>query len=359
MKKLLLGVALCAGAVLVLAQGRAEPAAEMAAAAQQFVGSLAAEQRGITWLPYEHEERQNWHYIPRPRFGVPIKDLNPQQRELGAALVRSAMSEEGFDREEKIRLLDQVLFDRTGSPIRDPELYFYSVFGQPGTTGTWGWRLEGHHLSLNFSLRDGRVAFTPLFMGANPAKVGEGKHAGLRVLAGEEELGRQLLKSLPGGKRRKAIFAESAPVDILASPGKGPRLPAQGLSAQEMTPEQSRLLMDLIELYARRLRRELADAEMARIRQAGVEKVYFAWAGGTEAGQPHYYRIQGPTFLIEYDNTQDNANHIHTVWRNPEGDFGPDPLRAHYANSPHHATLRARHSHRHAVSPGREALLAR
>jgi hypothetical protein len=231
-----------------------------------------------------------------------------------------------------------VLFEESHNPIRDPDLYFLSVFGEPGGRGEWGWRVEGHHLSLNFTLRDGRVvSATPSFFGANPAEVRRGPHQGLRTLAPEEDLGRALYRSLEGALRQKALLSAEAPADIVTGNAKQAELGAPaGVALAEVSPAQRAALMELVEMYAHRLRRELAEEELARLRAAGLEKIHFAWAGVSEPGQPHYYRIQGPTFVVEYDNTQNNANHIHTVWRNFATDFGLDPLRAHYRTSPHH-----------------------
>jgi hypothetical protein len=346
MRKGLLLLVLCGTIVLVPAgaQAPADPAAEMAAAAQRFLESLSGETRATMRSIFEDEERLNWHYIPRSRFGVPFKDMTPPQRELGDALLRTAMSDEGYKKVGQVRVLDRVLFEQTKNPIRDEDFYFFAVFGSPGAANDWGWRVEGHHISLNFTLRNGRVvSTTPLFIGANPALVREGSQKGLRVLSAEEDLGRQFLNALRGSLRSKAVISRTAPPDILAMPGKTAQLPQQGVSLGELPPEQAQQLMGLVEMYARRLRRELADAELTRIWQAGIEKIYFAWAGGRDPGQPHYYRILGPTFVIEYDNTQDNANHIHTAWRDPQHDFGLDPLRAHYAQSRHHAKYRAQH----------------
>lgn len=329
-------------AAVAWAQSSANPVAEMAAAAQRFLNALSAEHRAAAVIPFDDAERQNWHYIPRDRHGVSMKQLTPEQRELGSALLRSGLSEDGVRKADGIRRLDRVLFEQTGNPIRDDHFYFYSIFGQPGDSGPWGWRLEGHHISLNFTLREGIVvSTTPFFFGANPAEVRSGPQRGTRVLASEEEMGRALVRSLSEAQRAKAVFGREAPADILASPGRSARLDPQGLLYEELSATQQRQLIGLIEMYANRLRRELAERELARLRLAGVEKIRYAWAGGSEPGQPHYYRIQGPTFLIEYDNTQNNANHVHTVWRDPERDFGPDPLRAHYATSPHHHDARA------------------
>jgi len=314
----------------------------MAQAAQALSGSLNSEQQGKILFALNDKERFDWHYIPRPRPGVSFKSMTAPQQARADALLREALSEEGHRTLNNIRLLDQVLWERTHNPIRDSALYYFTLFGQPSPRGPWGWRVEGHHVSLNFTLQGGQVvSTTPFFFGANPAEVREGSHRGLRTLAQEEDLGRRLLKILNAEQRRQALINVEAPEEIVTGTARKPDLGAPvGVAYSEMTPEQQKALQELLEMYARRLRTELAEAELARIRAAGMEKVHFAWAGGSEPGQPHYYRLHGPTFVIEYDNTQDNANHIHTVWRDFERDFGPDPLRAHYATSPHHRKAR-------------------
>jgi len=341
MRKHILTVACLGLGVLAWAQAERNSAAKMIAAAHRFLDGLRADQRLLATIPFHDEERQNWHYVPRPRKGVPLRQLTREQRELGDTLLRTGLSEEGFEKTKNIRLLDQVLFDESRNPIRDQEAYFFSIFGEP-TAKDWGWRVEGHHLSLNFTVHDGQVASsTPFFFGANPAEIRRGPRAGLRVLAAEEEMGRGLLRSLQGAQREKALISVEAPADIVTGSSRKARLGApSGIALAEMSPEQARLLMDMIAMYANRLRPELAEMELAKLRQAGLGKIHFAWAGGSAPGQPHYYRIQGPTFVVEYDNTQNNANHIHTVWRDFDNDFGLDPLRAHYATSPHHRNVR-------------------
>jgi len=344
MKRFPLRCLACTLLTVWLASGVAQvvpsPSEQMTAAASRFLGSLTGAQRSRISITFDAAERLNWHYVPRDRAGLPIKQLSDEQRRHGDALLRAGLSDSGFARVENIRSLDQVLFDETRNPIRRPDLYFYSIFGQPGP-GSWGWRLEGHHISLNFTLRDSRVVSAfPLFLGANPAQVRAGARAGLRSLPEEEDLGRQLLLSLGTEQRARALIAAAAPSDIVSGTARRAEIgPPVGISWPDLGTQTSARLWELIELYARRLRPELADAQLTRIRRSGVEKIHFAWAGSSQSGQPHYYRIQGPTFLIEYDNTQNNANHIHTVWRDLEHDFGLDPLAAHYASSPHHRRL--------------------
>jgi hypothetical protein len=233
--------------------------------------------------------------------------------------------------------LDQVLYElENHAPRREPGQYYLSIFGTPGME-PWGWRVEGHHLSLNFLVANGgAVATSPAFFGANPATVRNGPRAGLRVLAREEELARQLVRSLDPKQAVLAIIASNAPGDIITGTNRQiGRLTPTGIPAAKLDKAQAKLLRELVAEFARRNRPELADAELERFDRAGKNDVSFAWAGATEPGRGHYYRIQSAHFLIEYDNTQNNANHIHTVWRDLENDFGEDLLKRHYQQSRH------------------------
>ena len=220
---------------------------------------------------------------------------------------------------------------------RDPVKYFVSVFGTPSTSQTWGWRVEGHHVSLHYTVVNGRlVASTPTMFGSNPAEVKDGPKKGLRILAAEEDAARELLMSLDATQRATAIIQDAALNEIVTtnkldiSPLSPPGIPASALSAR-----QRDLLMKVIDVYAGFMAEDIAADRLAALKKAGLEKVTFAWAGGVERGVKHYYRIQGPTFLIEYDNAQNDGNHIHSVWRDFAGDFGRDLLREHLASNAH------------------------
>jgi len=323
-----------------------EAAADMAEGAGQLLRSLTPELKSQVGLPFGSDERFNWHYIPRDRKGVPFKAMTPAQRRLADSLLTTGLSHRGMRKAFDIMYLDQILFEREQRAIRDPELYYVSVFGDPGKSGHWGWRVEGHHLSLNFTIEDGRlVSASPAFLGANPAIVRGGAQDGMRVLAEEEVLGRELLQGFAEKDRARVVILADAPADIVTEASRRAEIgKPTGISYAEMTPDQRKAMVQVVGFYAARMRPDIAEAEMARIQQAGYEQIHFAWAGGAAAGEPHYYRIHGPTFLIEYDNTQNDANHIHTVWRDLEDDFGgSDVLADHYAKSPHH-----QHPHRHA-----------
>lgn len=309
-------------------------AQQMVDAARFFLSSLDASEKSQATFAFDDEERLNWHFIPRERKGLPYKALASGQRRLADRLVGSALSESGIVKAFGIMYLDQVLFERERRDIRDSDRYYLTVFGEPSAEGSWGWRLEGHHLSLNVTFDGGEVLSTsPAFMGANPAVVGNGPSRGLEVLEEEQTLARSLLRLFDGEARDKVVIDDAAPRDIVTgnSHRADPGAP-EGLAMAQMNDAQADLLMELVGVYANRLRLEIAKRELQKITEAGVDEIHFAWAGGSEPGQPHYYRIQGPTFLIEYDNTQNGANHIHSVWRDLTGaDFGENVLAEHYA----------------------------
>ncbi len=333
-------------AVAASAHEKDEAGDDMVEGAAQLLRSLTPELKEQVSLAFGSDERFNWHYIPRDRKGVPFKAMTPAQRRLADSLLTTGLSHRGMRKALDIMYLDQILFEREQRAIRDPELYYISVFGEPGKSGHWGWRVEGHHLSLNFTLEDGRVvSASPAFLGANPAIVRGGAQDGMRVLAEEEILGRELLFAFAEKDRARVIILSEAPSDIVTEASRRADIgkPA-GVSYSEMTPDQRKAVVQVVSFYADRMRPEIAQAEMRRIEEAGYDRIHFAWAGGASVGDPHYYRLHGPTFLVEYDNTQNDANHIHTVWRDLEDDFGgADVLAAHYETSPHH-----RHPHRHA-----------
>lgn len=313
-----------------------EAAHDMALSASQFLASLTSEQRTVANLPFQGDERYNFHYIPRERKGISYKMMTPAQRQQATALLATGLSHRGARQALQIMFLEQILFEKEGRDIRDPEGYFFTVFGEPGGSGAWGYRVEGHHLSLNYTVRDGHVASTsPAFLGTNPAIIQDGSNAGMRVLADEEVLGRALYTSFDQADRKTVRIEVEAPSDIITTSSRRAEIgEPRGLRYAEMSDAQKEAVFHLLGVYAYRMRPDLAASEIARIESTGLDDVRFAWAGGAEPGEPHYYRIQGPTFLVEYDNTQNGANHIHSVWRDLEADWGDvDPLTDHYARS--------------------------
>ena len=325
-----IAIALCCSARLLAS----DPAADMADAATRFLAALTEEQRMKTVFAWTHDERLNWQFVPVERRGIQLRELAVAQQHLAHGLLGSALSHRGHLKATTIMSLEQVLQDIEGPNRRfprDPGIYHVSVFGQPGPVGAWGWRFEGHHLSLNFTIANGKVVSgTPSFMGTNPAEVRVGPRRGLRTLDAEEDLGRRLLTSLPTELQSKAIVDPKAPDDILTSNARKAQLAdPRGVTLGDM-PEASRTLAaSLIREYVGRLRDDMAAEEWAKIEKAGIHAVRFAWAGSPAKGQRHYYRLVGPTFLLEYDNTQNDANHVHAVWRNPENDFGLDAIGEH------------------------------
>ena len=308
--------------------------AEIAVAARAWLASLDATQRAIAARPFEDPARLDWHFVPRGHAGLELLDMNEAQREHAMTLLRSTLSLEGAATVETIIGLERVLHELEGGrgPRRDPLGYAFAVFGTPGTS-PWGFEVEGHHLSLNLTFTDAGVAATPRFLGANPASVREGPQQGTRALGFFEDSGRGLVRSLDDAQRAAAVISERAPADILAVPGRTPEeiagLDDSGIAMSSLGEGQRASLSSLIERFARMLRGPLAEAELARVMQSPTDSIRFAWMGGLEPGEGHYYRIVGPTFLIEYDNTQNGANHIHLVWRDRSRDFGADLLAAH------------------------------
>ncbi|HSE06153.1 MAG TPA: DUF3500 domain-containing protein [Methylomirabilota bacterium] len=342
-RRLLHGLAASAAASALprsaLAQASDAARAAMAAAALAFLGALPADTRKRAVFAFSDKERLNWHYVPRGREGVPFKAMPAPARAAAHDLMKASLSAAGYGKAVNIVRLEEVLRRlETFGLSRDPENYAFTVFGHPGASAPWSWRVEGHHLSLNFTLVPGQpVAVTPAFMGANPAEVPSGPAKGLRALAAEQDLGRALARSLSSTQRARTVIAAQSLGDIVTGPGRADSLavPA-GLALADMTGDQRDLAAKLIEEYARNMRGELAEQELRRMREAGLEGIHFAWAGPIEAGRAHYYRLHGPTLLIEYDNTQNNANHVHSVWHDPKRDFGLDLLRAHYERGHHH-----------------------
>lgn len=308
---------------------------EMAAAANNLWAALTLEQQKQAGFEFADDERYNFHFVPRDRKGLPWGQMTTTQRHLAHAMLSTGLSQRGFAQAMTIMSLEEILagIEQGKGPKRDPELYYFTVFGKPDAEqGTWGWRVEGHHLALNFTVVNGRgIAGAPAFLGANPGEVRDGPRKGLRILAAEEDMGFQLIGMLDDAQRKLAVIDAKAPDEIItgasrkAEPGE-----PKGIAASDLKPEQAILLRSLVHLYAHRLREEVAHDELASIDEAGWDKVRFAWAGATDPGAGHYYRIHGPTFLIEFDNIQNNANHPHTVWRDLTGDFGEDLLRQHY-----------------------------
>ena len=329
--------------VLVLASVSifgADPAATvMTGAANSFLSSLDAGQKQKAQFAFDSPDRTHWHFIPNEMFsrsGLTLKEMTAPQRDAAHALLKAGLSQHGYATATTIMSLENILRAVEGGRqfARDPEQYFFAVFGTPSSGGTWGWRVEGHHVSLQFTIIRGAVTVSaPTFFGSNPAEVRDGDRKGLRVLGFEEDPARALLNALRADQKAKAVLSNDAPTDILTMT----KLPIDplappGISASGMDPSQREKLMAVIDAYVSLMTPDVAALRAANLRKAGVERISFAWAGGAERGKKHYYRVQGPTFLIEFDNTQDDGNHVHSVWRDFAGDFGRDLLREHLQN---------------------------
>ena len=317
-------------------------AATMASAASTFLAALTPAQRDGAAFELASPERMKWHFLPPemfPRKGVTLRELDAGQRFAARELLKTGLSVRGYLTADAIMELEQVVRALPQNRFRRDELeYYVSVFGTPGSGGSWGWRFEGHHLSLNFTIVDGHVTVsTPTFTGTNPAELREGPKAGQRPLGHHEDHARDLVRSLTETQRAKAMISDTALPDIVTMNAwpVAPLSPA-GLAAAEMSAGQRTILETLIDSYTTLMAADISTTRWKRIRGAGFDKITFGWAGSTEYGKPHYFRVQGPTFLIEYDNTQNDANHVHTVWREFDGDFGADLLRQHYVTDTTH-----------------------
>jgi hypothetical protein len=318
-----------------------EIAQELAVAAQRFIDALDPGMQA-KYL-FRDAERGNFHFFPIARRGVPLKQLKDGQRQLGLALMSAALSHVGNQKALTIMSLGDYLRETDKTPLlyRDSDQYYFTIFGDPSPEGTWGYRVEGFHLSLNVTVVKGRwISVTPSFFGAIPATVPDGPRKGLQVLQQETELGRALAKSFTA-EQRKIGFGkipdfktETVGGLITGNQRRIERGKPRGMAVSAMTVQQREVLMKLVRTHIGRIRKELADQDLTRIDRAGTEKIHFIWAGGLAPGEPHHYLIQGPTFLIEYDNTQDQANHIHCVYRDFDNDFG-DAMLEHYHKHHH------------------------
>ena len=336
----------CLCALVAVAHDNTRALPRMIFTARNFLASLTPEQRDQAVFAFADEERFFWHYIPsadipahygRPRKGLTLKEMSPHQKALAAALLSAGLSQQGYIKATTIMSLEDILrlMENDTKGRRDPERYHFSIFGEPSEAGPWAYRIEGHHVSLHFTVVKEHVTGNPTFFGSNPAEVREGPRKGLRILGAEEDKARALLDVLTPAQLKTCIVSATAYPDILTERTRKAALEGQpsGLPVTQMTPAQRKLLDILLDEYVDNLPGELAAQRRTRIRESG-DKIWFAWAGVVQRGGPHYYRIQSPTFLVEYDNTQNNANHIHTVWRDFEDDFGVDLLAEHYRTAP-------------------------
>ncbi len=306
--------------------------------ANSFIGLLTDEQKSETLFPFDNDERYNFHFVPLARKGITFNEMNTLQTEAGLELLRSCLSEKAYQKATDIVAMEVVLKEfekrKPEDKYRDPGNYHFSIFGIPSNKTIWGWRFEGHHISYNFSFdKKLIVSGTPGFMGSNPAVVLSGPKKGKEILKQETEEGFQVLNSLDKQQLIKAIIDTAAYMDILTFDKRNAEINSKlGIKYSDLNQNQQALLLSLIKVYVNRYTQLFAESMLKDIQVAGLDNILFAWAGKTEnqVGKPSYYRVQGPTFIIEYDNTQNNANHIHAVIREIKNDFGGDALLNHY-----------------------------
>jgi len=309
---------------------------ELAAVASNFLAGLDAEQRKVAQLPLADEETMAWHFVPGRYAGVELGALNREQRAQANEVLRTMLSATGFAKTMAIRDLESVLHELESKPNkpaahRDPDRYALLVCGDPVQNGTFVVRYQGHHVSLRMAVVEGMlVGHSPRFFGTNPHVLPE-KFARPPVLGTEERLARELLAPLGKEELSKVVINSKAPADVLLGPGKEPAVLGErvGLSWSELGPVSRDCLWRLLEVHAHMLRPDVAKDELARIRAAGRDELFFAWAGSMTVGEGHYYRIHGSDFAVEYDCTQNGANHVHVVWRDFNNDFGGDALQRH------------------------------
>lgn len=304
--------------------------------ANEFLKLLDEGQAAKARYVYDDDERFDWHFVPRERNGLPFKEMTEKQRQAALSLLKTSVSDQGFQKASNIMALENILREVESRPAddtyRDPLNYSLTIFGDPDMSKVWGWRLEGHHISLNFSAADGEiVSSTPSFFGSNPAIVKSGVHRGKQILKLETDLGFTLVNSLTPAQQKVAVISSKAPNDIFTSNQRRAALQEpNGLGYSDMDTQQKKLLLQLLNVYVKNYQLGFSKRLMEKIEKAGIDNLSFAWAGSLQPGAGHYYRIQGPMLLIEYDNTQNNANHVHSVVRDLTNDFAEDILREHY-----------------------------
>ncbi|HSM64402.1 MAG TPA: DUF3500 domain-containing protein [Gillisia sp.] len=311
-----------------------EPAAE-------FLNSLNQGQRSRTQLPFDDLSKTKWHFIPSsmwPRKGIEIAELDNNQKMLLHALLQSSLSKSGYKKTIQIISLENVLLDISGDSImRNPDKYSVAFYGNPEKDSLWSWSFEGHHISLNFTILNGNTSIAPRFLGASPATILSGSREGERTLGKEEDLGFELINSLSKEQKKMAIIQDkSLPGIVTKNLIEFDPLSPIGIKYEGLNSSQQLVFLKLLNEYLSTLPEKEAEKRMEKIKNEEINNVRFGWAGATISGEGHYYRIQGTSFLIEFDNSQNNANHIHTVWRDFDGDFGRNLIKEHYKNSDHH-----------------------
>ncbi|MCH2212172.1 MAG: DUF3500 domain-containing protein [Fuerstiella sp.] len=306
-----------------------QPGLAMAEAATSYLSSLSNEHRATTKFDFDDKERVNWHFIPRERLGLGLWDLDGKALTSAEALVATGLTVAGYQTSLEVRSLEEVLYlfesgdEAERRMKRHPHRYYISIFGDPSGDAVWGWRFEGHHLSLNYTVKGSEIlSSTPEFFGANPGLIDAGPGRSLRVLGRREDLARAILKAASTGDKTKILLSAKAPKDIRGAGAAQPEVDEpEGLAFGRMNPEQQKLMKELIGEYLAAMPASIVAKRTKEIHDGGIDNVYFAWRGGSEINEPHHYVVQGPTFVIEYNNTQNQANHVHSIWRSLGGDF--------------------------------------
>jgi hypothetical protein len=305
-------------------------AAGVESAARTFLASLSPGQRSRATFPFAGAERTRWHWtVPAavPRNGLPLGAMSARQRRLALALLRASSSQAGYRKALDIMALQGVL-QRMSTGISDPfdpDLYYVSVFGVPGARA-WGWRLEGHHLSRHFTVARGTLVAEPFFLGAWPTRTGSAYRSvsrGYRTMPREEDAAREIVLALDGRLRRRAVLSSVSLTDhVTGNAVRVSPVDRAGVLTGDLPSAAQRRVVEILRTYLANHPPAMARRTSARIQRAGIARTRFGWAGSTRPGQPHYYRLQGPTFLLEFDNSRNGGTHIHSVWRDFERDFG-------------------------------------
>lgn len=314
----------------------------MVKAAVAFLGSLSVKDQKQANFPLDYAEREQWNFVPLDnRKGMRIGYMTASQRKLAFDFLKTGLSEKGYDIAREIMDLENILVikenQKEGSDYRNPTKYYLTIFGTPSDAAPWGWKYEGHHLSLNYTSVSGKLSVTPSFWGANPGEIDiEHPSKGKRVLGEIEDRGRAFMQSLDAEQQRQALISEKAYPEVVTGTESYAKLKNfEGLPYTAMTDNQQIAFEELIKLYASLLKPEVAVTQLTTIKKNGLHNFFFAWAGSLKFREKHYYRLHGPHTIIEYDNEQGNGNHVHFVWRDTEKDFGRDLLRAHHLEHSH------------------------
>lgn len=323
---------LLSATLLTAHEGHKHPVtSEMTNAAKTFLACLNDAQKKQATFTFKNEERENWHFVPMVRAGLRFGELKAHQQHLAFGLLGTGLSQKGLLTATQIMTLEQILADRGGDPEhRNTEKYYLAIFGDPTNEKPWGWRFEGHHLSLNFTVMDHRVIGFPAFFGTNPAELKKGPLKGMRPLGEIEDAARKLALSLKSSDK-SPVFSEKAVKEILTHQDRSAEAQeVQGVNSKNLSASELEQLLSVIQEVSGFLRRDLTGEPLRKISSLQRKDLSFGWAGPLEKGKGHYFRIQGKDFLIEYANTQNDANHAHLVWRDLKNDFGRDVLKKHY-----------------------------